>query len=118
MRLWNPHWLPVKFQQWVGKDREIPFDQHFLMAAIAPRLLYVSDGTDDVYADPPGSFEAAATASHVWKIFGKTGLGETVMPPPGQLIGDQVGYYLREGGHDFTPENWDALIRFASAKLK
>ena len=28
------------------------------------------------------------------------------------------GYYLREGGHAFTPENWDALIRFASEKLK
>ena len=40
------------------------------------------------------------------------------MPPPGQLIGDQVGYYLREGGHAFNEENWDALIRFASAKLK
>ena len=118
IQLWNPHWLPAKFQQWVGKDREIPFDQHFLMAAIAPRLLYVSDGTDDVYADPPGSFEAAAAASRAWKIFGKTGLGASTMPPPGQLIGDQVGYYLREGEHAFTPENWDALIRFASAKLK
>ena len=87
------------------------------MAAIAPRLLYVSDGTEDVYADPPGSFEAAAAASRAWKIFGRIGLGETVMPPPGRLIGDQVGYYLRKGEHAFTPENWDALIRFASAKL-
>ncbi|MBE6372838.1 MAG: hypothetical protein E7055_12305 [Lentisphaerae bacterium] len=118
IRLWNPHWLPESFRRWVGKDREIPFDQHFLMAAVAPRLLYVSDGTDDVYADPPGSFEAASAASRAWKIFGKTGLGETVMPPPGQLIGDQVGYYLRKGGHAFNPENWDALIRFTSAKLK
>ncbi|MBQ9337111.1 MAG: acetylxylan esterase [Lentisphaeria bacterium] len=118
IQLWNPHWLPAKFQQTAGKDREIPFDQHFLMAAIAPRLLYVSDGTDDVYADPVGSFEAVRAASEAWRVFGGTGLGETVQPPPGKLIGREIGYYLREGGHAFTPENWDALIRFASSKLQ
>ena len=88
------------------------------MAAIAPRLLYVSDGTDDVYADPTGTFEAVRAASGAWKVFGGTGLGETVQPPPGKLTGREIGYYLREGGHAFTPENWDALIRFASAKLQ
>ena len=118
IRLWNPHWLPEKFKDLTDRDREIPFDQHFLMAAIAPRLLYVSDGTDDVYADPAGTFEALAAASRAWRIFGGTGLGETVQPPPGKLAGHEIGYYLRTGGHAFTPENWDALIRYASRHLK
>jgi len=117
IHFWNAHWLPGKFRDLAGKDRELPFDQHFLMAAVAPRLLYVSDGTDDVYADPQGTFEALSAASRAWRIFGAEGLGETLQPPPGKLIGKDVGYYLREGGHDFTEENWDALIRFARARL-
>ena len=118
VRLWNAHWLPESFRRLVGRDREISFDQHFLMAAVAPRLLYVSDGTDDVYADPAGTFEALCEASAAWRLFGASGLGEKLQPPPGKLIGHEVGYYLRCGGHDFTPENWEALIQFASARLK
>ena len=117
IRFWNAHWLPEKFRELVGKDREIPFDQHFLMAAIAPRLLYVSDGTEDVYADPTGTFEALTAAGRTWKIFGAEGLGEIVQPRPGKLIGQDIGYYLRTGGHDFNAENWDALIRFAKDRL-
>ena len=114
IRLWNPHWLPEKFRELVGHDREIPFDQHFLLAAIAPRRLYVSDGTEDVYADPAGSFEALKAASKAWSIFGGSGLENYRQPPCGELIGGPVGYYLRKGGHDFTAENGEALIRFVT----
>jgi len=115
IRLWNPHWLPEKFRELAGHDGEILFDQHFLLAAIAPRRLYVSDGSEDVYADPPGTFEALKAASRAWEPFGGSGLEGLPQPPCGKLTGGQVGYYLRKGGHDFTPENWDALLRFVSA---
>ena len=36
----------------------------------------------------------------------------------GKLIGNEIGYYLREGEHNFTPENWKALMDFADAKIK
>ena len=116
IRLWNPHWLPERFRELVGHDREIPFDQHFLLAAIAPRRLYVSDGSEDVYADPPGSFEALKAASRAWNPFGGSGLEGLPQPPCGELTGGKIGYYLRKGGHDFTPENWDALLRFVTSE--
>ena len=109
---WNPHWMRADFERYVGRDGEIPLDQHWLMAAIAPRLLYVASADRDVYADPRGEFLAAQAASAAWQIFNASGLGATEFPQPGNLIGNQVGYYLRAGEHEVMPENWEALLKF------
>lgn len=118
IRLWNSHWFRPTFDEYVQRDLEYPIDQHMLMAAIAPRLLYVASGSLDDYADPRGEFEAAVAATPAWRIIGGSGLGTTTFPPCGKLIGNEIGYYLREGVHDFTPENWKVLMDFADAKLK
>ena len=110
---WNPHWFRGNFAEIVNKEQEIDFDFHFLAASIAPRLLYVSDGDIDTYADPEGSFLACKEASKAWKIFGGSGLENESFPPCGKLVGQDVGYYLRKGDHAFTGENWDILIEFA-----
>ena len=116
--LWNPHWLRPEFRKYLQKDAEFPIDQHMLMAAVAPRLLYVASGSLDEYADPKGEFEAAVAASPAWRISGGSGVGRTAFPPCGQLVGNEIGYYLREGEHAVTPENWKALMDFADAKVK
>lgn len=118
IRLWNSHWFLPAFDEYVQRDLEYPIDQHMLMAAIAPRLLYVASGSLDDYADPRGEFEAAVAASPAWRISGGSGLGTTTFPPCGKLIGNEIGYYLREGEHNFTPENWKVLMDFADARLK
>ena len=97
----------------VNNEQEMDFDFHFLAASIAPRLLYVSDGNIDTYADPEGSFLTCKEASKAWQLFGATGLGEEEYPPCGKLCGQEIGYYLRKGDHAFTGENWDMLIQFA-----
>ena len=115
---WNPHWTVPEFKKYVQHDTEFPIDQHMLMAAIAPRLLYVASGSLDEYADPRGEFEAAVAASPAWRLSGGSGTGTTAFPPCGKLVGNEIGYYLREGEHDFTPENWKVLMDFADARIK
>ena len=115
---WNTHWFRPEFEQYILRDLEYPIDQHMLMAAVAPRLLYVASGSLDEYADPRGEFEAAAAASPAWRISGGSGLGTVTFPPCGKLIGNEIGYYLRQGEHAFTPENWSVLLDFADARLK
>ena len=116
--LWNEHWFTARFKQWVDKEHLLPFDQHFLMAAIAPRLLYIASASLDDYADPQGEYLAAKAASRAWRLFGGRGLPDTDFPRPGNLIGEEVGYFLRNGGHDFTSENWDALLAFSERHFK
>ena len=111
---WNAHWFRADFARWVGRDTEFPIDQHMLMAAIAPRLLYVASADRDVYADPRGEFLAARAASDAWRLCGASGLGDAEFPATGHLIGREIGYYLRPGEHEFLPENWQALLRFAA----
>ena len=115
--LWNPHWTVPAFRQFVGHDADLPVDQHQLLACIAPRLAYVTSATEDLYADPKGEFLAAVAASPAYRLFGMTGLGVTKMPPAGQPVGDDIGYYLRQGPHDCLPENWRALLDFADQRL-
>ena len=116
--LWNPHWTVPEFKKYIRRDTEFPIDQHMLMAAIAPRLLYVASGSLDEYADPRGEFEAAVAASPAWRLSGGSGTGTTAFPPCGKLVGNEVGYYLREGVHDFTPENWKVLMDFTDTRIK
>ena len=118
IHFWNPHWVIPEFKKYICHDTEYPIDQHMLMAAIAPRLLYVASGSLDEYADPRGEFEAAVAASPAWRLSGGSGTGTASFPACGKLIGKEIGYYLREGEHDFTPENWRVLMDFADARIK
>lgn len=118
LEVWNKHWFTGKFPEYVDRDLEYPVDQHFLMAAIAPRLLYIASADKDFYADPRGEYLSGVYASPAWNIYGKKALEDTVYPECGKLTGDgSVGYYLRAGEHEFMPENWDALLSFTEKHL-
>ncbi|MBE6367357.1 MAG: hypothetical protein E7052_05540 [Lentisphaerae bacterium] len=117
LNCWYNYWFCGKFGEFAGRDQDFPADQHFLLAAIAPRLLYVSSGNEDIHADPHGEYLAAKLASRAWNIFDRPALENTSFPECGELIGGDVGYYLRRGGHDFTPENWQALLTFVEKHL-
>ena len=113
MNLWNSHWYRADFQRFSKHDLEYPIDQHFLLAALAPRPVLLADAFEDIYADPIGEFESCRAASMAWRLFGGKGLGNASFPSPGQLVGDEIGFYMREGPHDMTPDVWDAILTFA-----
>ena len=68
------HWFSPAFFKYVGREEYLPFDQHFLIASIAPRPVYITDATDDVQADPHGEFLSCRLASPVYSLYGKKGL--------------------------------------------
>lgn len=47
-----------------------------------------------------------------------TGLGEEPTAIPGKLIGNELGFYLWKGEHEFIPENWDARLTFANRHFR
>ena len=118
--LWNPHWMVPKFREYIGHDAEIPVDQHQLLACIAPRLAYVASATLDDYADPRGEFLSTVKASEYYRLFGSSGVGvsEEQLPSPGERLEGDIGYYLRTGEHNCTPENWAALLDYADKRVK
>jgi hypothetical protein len=112
-----PHWFCPAFAGYAGRERELPCDQHTLLAMAAPRPLYVSSATEDLWADPRGEFLAAVAASPAWRLFGLEGLDAAVPPRPDESIGDRVGYHTRTGAHDILLEDWTFFTDFATRTI-
>jgi hypothetical protein len=93
---------------------EMDFDQHQLLALVAPRLLCVASASLDAWAGPHGEWWAAKLASPAWGLYGRKGLvGEK---HPGSGVPQQEGcvsYHQREGKHDLTVYDWDRYMDFA-----
>lgn len=113
-----PHWFCLNYRQYNDREEEMPFDAHMLLALIAPRPLYVASAQEDLWADPRGEFLAAVSASPVWELFGKKGIGTGRMPPVHHPAGDTVRYHVRAGKHDITGYDWDQYLDFADAHWK
>lgn len=95
----------------------MPFDQHELLALIAPRPLYVASAEDDKWADPKGEFLGAFHASPVYKLYGKKGIVSDEMPPVNQPLQNTVAYHIRTGVHDVTSYDWEHYIKWAKEQL-
>jgi hypothetical protein len=108
-----PYWLCRNAWKFIGREDELPVDQHMLLALIAPRPLYVFSGEDDRWADPRGEYLGAYHASEVYRLLGKTGLTSVTSPPLGQaIIQSDVGYHIREGGHSVERFDWERTLDF------
>ena len=107
-----PHWFCPNFSRWNEHEESLPFDQHELLAMIAPRHLYVASAVEDQWADPRGEYLAAYHASPVYALYGLTGLLSPDMPAVGVPIMNHVGYHIREGIHDVTAYDWACYLDF------
>ena len=96
-------------------DALAPFDQHWLVALIAPRLVCIGSATEDDWAGPYGEYCTARYASPVWKrVFGQNGFVSSGFPRPDtpQQDGD-ISYHIRTGKHDLTVYDWNVYMDFA-----
>lgn len=107
------HWMAGNFLKYAGHWRDLPIDQHELIALIAPRPVFVTGGTDDPWADPVGMFRACVAASPVYQLLGAKGLERETMPAPDEmLLGGDLVFRYHKGGH-FDQIDWAAFLQFA-----
>jgi hypothetical protein len=113
-----PHWFCANFKQYNILEDHLPFDQHELVALIAPRAVYIASAVEDLWADPKGEFLAGKHGSPVYRLLGVKGLEAEEMPEVGQpVMGGKVGYHVRPGGHDVTDYDWERYLDFADRNM-
>lgn len=111
----NTHfWYCGNFRGYVGKDNELPFDQHFLLGLIAPRKLYVCSAQADQWADPAAELLGCRLVSPVYELYGEKGFeGPEGDPELNRAYhGGSVGYHVRPGEHYFGRFDWLQIMDF------
>ena len=107
----NTHWFNDTYKTYNDRDGELPVDQHMLIAAIAPRAVYVTSATEDLWADPRGEFLSLAHASPAYALFGHPPIPPDPMTAADTpLVSGPRGYHIRTGPHNLTKYDW---LRFA-----
>lgn len=93
---WSYHWFCGNFRQFSHREEYLPFDQHELLAMIAPRKLIVISGTEDLWADPKGEELGCRHAMPAYSLYGK----------PQNIV-----YRLREGPHAVLKSDWSFIMQ-------
>ena len=109
-----PHWFADNYKKYNDNVNALPVDQHMLIALIAPRPVYVTSATKDLWADPLGSFLSLKHADPVYALYGKK--SRLTEPPPVDvaIVDPPLGYHNREGEHDLNKFDWLKFIEFAN----
>ena len=110
-----PYWFTDNYKKYNDNEAALPVDQHMLIALIAPRPVYATSATKDLWADPKGSYLSLVHGQKVYDLYQKSsGLTPEPPPPNSPIIESFLGYHNREGTHDLTIYDWTNFIRFAN----
>ena len=114
-----PHWYCSAVWKYEDDPRSQPFDQHLLLACVAPRNLLL-ECYHKKWFDPKGEWLAAKAASPVWEFLTGKGLGAAVWPEPysDELVKPPFGYVRRTECHGLSPYDWKWAIDFAKGALE
>ena len=108
-----PHWFCPNFKKYNQNEVALPFDQHTLVACIAPRPVYIASATEDLWADPKGEYLSGWYATPVYQLLGFQGLSSETPPAADASVGDRIGYHNRTGPHDILSYDWQQYMNFA-----
>jgi hypothetical protein len=109
-----PHWFCANYARYANNEKALPFDQHFLLACVAPRGLYVASAEEDRWADPKGEFLGLLNAAPAYALLDAGTLPAQDMPAVNQPVtGLFLGYHMRTGKHDVTRYDWERYVAFA-----
>ena len=109
INLLMPYWFAPAFGKYVGRENELPFDQHTVLALVAPRLLHVASGSTDFWADPMGEHRSTVLANEVYRLYGDPAMEDAFPKVNTPVEAGHIGYHLRKGPHLLTEYDWQCL---------
>jgi hypothetical protein len=98
-----PQWFGPRMPEFCGHVEKLPFDQHWLLALVAPRLCIATDGLSDGCTNGNALAKAYLGAKPAYGLLG---------------VPEHLGISFRTGGHLLAAEDWDAILDFADLHLR
>jgi Glucuronyl esterase, fungi len=98
-----PYWYAARLGDFVGGVTRLPFDQHAIMALVAPRALIVTQGEFDYWTNPRGTAIAWRAARTVFDFLG---------------VPANLGGSWDDVGHALTQKHIDDMLDFADVHVK
>ncbi|PWU16430.1 MAG: acetylxylan esterase [Bdellovibrio sp.] len=111
-----PHWFAKTFRRFNDHEAQLPVDQHLLLALVAPRPVYVTSASEDLWGDPQGEFLGLKKAEPVYRLFGLQGLSIDRMPVSNSPVWASVAYHVRRGRHDLADYDWEQFLKFMKTR--
>jgi hypothetical protein len=91
------YWYAPGLKNFMGREAELPFDQHFLKAMVAPRALLTCEALGDLWANPTGTWRTHLAARQAYRFLGTE---------------SRLGIWFREGEHNHGLVDWQAFLDF------
>ena len=110
-----PFFSNLHYQKYADNEDAMPFDQHWLLALVAPRKLCVIANELDRWADTQAQYLACEAASVAYEKSGVVGLDRPFggLPPVGgKSIKGNIAFFHCPGPHYLGRDNWHFFIDF------
>lgn len=113
------NWFCGNYHKFDDREEMLPCDQHMLLAAIAPRPLYVKSNEEDAWAGPDEELLSCKLASPVYELYGLKGLvAEENIEINKPYHDGTIAYHRAPGDHDLNSSDWSMFMDFADNYLK
>jgi len=97
-----PNWFSPHLHEFWGQPDKLPFDEHWLIALVAPRPFLALEGTDDQNVNANGVRQSWVGAQPAYALF---------------HVADRLGVSWADRPHGIVQGDWDALLAFADKYL-
>jgi hypothetical protein len=98
-----PQWTIPRLAEFSGQVEKLPFDQHWLIDLVAPRVFIAPDGLNDMAANVNALVQSYLAAKPAYALLG---------------VPEHLGINFRPGKHMLAPEDWTAILDFSDQQLR
>ncbi len=98
-----PNWFSPHLHEFRGHREKLPFDEHWFLAACAPRAFIALEGDADVISYPEAVRQSILGARPAYALFNAT---------------DRLGVNYAPHAHALTADDWSAMLDFADRHLR
>ncbi len=114
-----PFWFAPNYRQY--RNKPLPYNQSDFLSLIAPRLIYTSSKSGDLWADPQGEYETCIKLGKAYEDKGFKGFEPIKQFSVKEEMVSQEGniaHHHLKGAHELDKRDWNLYMDFWDKKLK